>query len=114
MSRALVIVVVPFVQEVHFKEGVYSDYWRPTPYALEKMYEENGFEMTYLTHNNMEFTNSYIVSVGVKKQLIEKYRYLDNRPHDCHVGSWVGKYGSEWIRHGRIKQIIKVLFSKNK
>lgn len=109
MSREVVVVVVPFVQEVHFIDGVYSDYWRPTPFALNRMFEENDFVMLYMSHNNMEFTNSYIVCVGVKKNCVEKYKWLDNRPHNNHVGSWIQKYGAEWNRHDRNKKKIKSL-----
>lgn len=107
MSRQVMVAVVPFVQEVHYKENVYYDYWRPTPFAFRKMYEENGFEMIYLSHNNMDYTNSYIICVGVRKELVEKYGYLDNRPHDNHVGAWIQKYGSEWSEGERRRKIIK-------
>lgn len=112
MGRKAVVIVVPFVQGVHYKEGVYADYWRPTPLAIKKMFEENGFEMLYYTCNDMEYTNTYLLCVGVREEYAEEYRMLDNRPHNYHAGKWVQKYGSEWPSDARIKQKIKQ-FIKN-
>ena len=61
MSKDLVIVVVPFMQEMH---GDYGDYWRFTPLALSKMYQKNGLEMIYCNFNNEPNTSVYILAVG--------------------------------------------------
>lgn len=112
MARKAVVIIVPFVQEVHYKADVYADYWRPTPLAIKRMFEENGFEMLYYASNNMEFTNTYLFCVGVQKEFVDEYAELDNRPHDYHAGKWVQKYGSEWREYGRIKQKVKMLFRR--
>ena len=112
MAKKAVIIVVPFVQEVHYKEGVYWDYWRPTPLAIKRMFEENGFEMLYYASNNMEFTNTYLLCVGVRKEYTDEYKMLDNRPHNYYAGSWVQKYGSEWKENERVKKKVK-MFMKN-
>lgn len=107
MARKAVILVVPFAQEVHYKEGVYADWWRPTPLAIKKMFEENGYAMLYYSHNNMEYTNVYLFCVGVREECVNEYKAIDNRPHDYYAGKWIQKYGSEWGDE-RINQ--KILF----
>lgn len=112
MAKEAVIIVVPFVQEVHYKEGVYWDYWRPTPLAIKRMFEENSFTMLYYSCNNMDYTNTYLFCVGIADEFVNKYSILDNRPHDYHAGKWVQKYGSEWKKNERIKNKIKFFFMK--
>lgn len=107
LAKKAVIIVVPFVQEVHYKKDVYWDYWRPTPIAIKRMFEENGFTLLYYSSNNMEFTNTYLFCIGVKNEMISEYALLDNRPHDYHSGGWVGKYGAEWTKNARLKQKIR-------
>lgn len=51
LSRDLVVVVVPFSQQVHFEAGSFLDYWRPTPFSLASMFGENGFRVLYCTRN---------------------------------------------------------------
>lgn len=63
MSKDLVIIVVPFMQEMH---GDYGDYWRFTPLCLSKMYQKNGSEMIYCNFNNEKNTSVYITAVGSK------------------------------------------------
>lgn len=112
MAREAVVIVVPFVQEVHYKESVYWDYWRPTPLAIKRMFEENDFTMLYYSHNNMDYTNTYLFCVGVFNEFINKYSMIDNRPHDYHAGKWVQRYGSEWQKNDRIKRKIKLFLNK--
>ncbi|HET7435653.1 MAG TPA: hypothetical protein VFN10_13170 [Thermoanaerobaculia bacterium] len=66
MSRDVVIIVVPFAQQVHFDEGSFLDFWRPTPFALATMLEENGFEMLYCTRNDNDVYPIYTFCVASK------------------------------------------------
>jgi hypothetical protein len=63
MSKDLVIVVVPFMQEMH---GDYGDYWRFTPLCLSRLYKKNNTEMIYCNFNNEPNTSVYILAVGSK------------------------------------------------
>lgn len=47
LSRNIVIVVVPFMQPMHWEPESYLDYWRPTPFVFDKLFKENGFEIIY-------------------------------------------------------------------
>lgn len=68
MSREAVIVVVPFLQQVHVvptADNPYSDYWRFTPHAIERLFEENGFEVAYLSFNSHRNASVYIFCVAI-------------------------------------------------
>jgi hypothetical protein len=64
LSKDLVIVVVPFMQEMH---GDYGDFWRFTPLCMRKLFEKNGMEMIYCNFNNESNTSVYIFAVGSRK-----------------------------------------------
>jgi hypothetical protein len=64
LSKDLVIIVVPFMQEMH---GAYGDFWRFTPLCVERLFEKNGMEMIYCNFNNEPNTSVYIFAVGSKK-----------------------------------------------
>lgn len=64
MSRDIVIVVVPFVQQMH---ADYGDFWRFTPQALKHMFEEQGLEVAYLSFNNGFKDSVYLFCIASKK-----------------------------------------------
>lgn len=64
LSRDIVIVVVPFLQVVHHEPGSFSDYWRPTPFALESMFRENGLEMLYCSSNDTPIFSVYLFCIA--------------------------------------------------
>jgi len=63
MSKDLVIIVVPFLQEMH---ADYGDYWRFTPLALKKLFEKNGLEMAYVSYNEDPGSSVYIYAMASK------------------------------------------------
>ena len=70
MSKNYVIVVVPFLQEMH---ASYGDYWRFTPLAIKELFKKNGFETAYLSFNEDKKTSIYIFAVGTKKKETEGF-----------------------------------------
>ncbi len=65
LSRDIVIVVVPFLQEMHPGES-FKDYWRFTPFNIKKMFDKNGLELIYIDANNNSRESVYIFAVGSK------------------------------------------------
>ena len=61
LSSDTVIIVVPFMQEMH---GVYGDFWRFSPQAIDKMFNREGFELLYLSHNDHKSTSVYIYAIA--------------------------------------------------
>ncbi len=69
LSRDIVIIIVPFLQQYH---SDYGDYWRFTPLAIKKMFEENGFEVVYQSFNSHKMSSVYIFTIA--SRFPEKWR----------------------------------------
>jgi hypothetical protein len=67
MSSDTVILVTPFLQQVHYEPGSYGDYWRPTPAAIEKMLAENGFTVIYQSANDNPWYIVYMFTIATRK-----------------------------------------------
>lgn len=66
LSKDIVIVVVPYIQQVH---GIsYSDYWRFTPWSMKKLYEENGLYMRYCSSNGADKSSIYLFCIGYRNK----------------------------------------------
>lgn len=65
LSKDIVIVVLPFLQEQH---ADYGDYWRFTPLATKKLFEKNDFQLEYINFNDAKNDSIYIFAIGSKKQ----------------------------------------------
>jgi len=74
MSKDIVIVVVPFVQIVHDYQGDYKDYWRFTPFILDRLFEEKNFTILYRSSSNLFHSSIYYFYVASREpQKWEKY-----------------------------------------
>jgi hypothetical protein len=102
LSRDVVIVVVPFVQEQHYTES-YGDYWRFTPMALERMFAEHGFTTIHSSWNHHRYAATYILSIasrtpdkhiGLKSAVTSPYSRRQLRRHP---GAWVGESVREYV-----------------
>ncbi len=71
LSRDLVVVVVPYVQEVHVSAS-FSDYWRFTHLGLQRMFEQNGFGVAVLLSS--PFRRSSVYHFCVASRQPEKWR----------------------------------------
>ena len=64
LSSDTVIVVVPFLQQMHAE---YGDFWRFTPLAVKNMFAEHGFETVYLSYNNQRHAAVYVFAIASRK-----------------------------------------------
>jgi len=84
MSRDIVIVVVPFIQQQHeAPEYNFRDYWRFTPSCLRKLFEINKMGTIYEATNNEPHAVNYLFFVGSKKpdrwiNKMPSYKKLEN------------------------------------
>lgn len=62
LSRDVVIVVVPYIQQMH--GSTYGDFWRFTPQALRRLFEENGYGMRYCSANGADRASIYLFAMG--------------------------------------------------
>lgn len=66
LSQDAVILVTPFLQSVHFEEGAFGDYWRPTPMCLNRILANNGFTTVYQSSNDNPWHYVYVFTVAVR------------------------------------------------
>ena len=75
LSKDIVIVVVPFLQEMH---GHYGDYWRFSPLALIRLFEEEGMNVLYMNANDDIQSAVYIFAVASKHVDKKEYGIFNN------------------------------------
>jgi len=73
LSHDTVILVTPFLQQVHYIEGSFGDWWRPTPMCIERLLEEQGFQVIHQSSNDNPWYIVYVVTVACRDP--EKYRH---------------------------------------
>lgn len=66
LSDDTVILVTPFIQQVHYIEGSFGDWWRPSPMCLTRMLEENGFHVVYQSSNDNPWYIVYVTTVACR------------------------------------------------
>jgi len=104
LSKDVVIVVIPFLQEQHAE---YGDYWRITPLAIEELFRRNNMKLIYINFNDWSNGSIYIFAIGSKypekwKQILE---HSDNRLKD------IDKYfiGKKIIKNSIVRYLIIIL-----
>ena len=65
MSKDVVILVVPFVQQVHHQPS-YLDYWRFTHHSLKFLFKRNGYEVVFFSSTPYANSAIYHFCVGTK------------------------------------------------
>jgi hypothetical protein len=61
ISKDIVIIVVPFLQEQH---ADYGDFWRFTPLTMEKLFKKYKKDMIYLNYNDHPGESIYVFAIG--------------------------------------------------
>ncbi|MEX1003124.1 MAG: hypothetical protein WDZ35_13485 [Crocinitomicaceae bacterium] len=93
LSRDLVIVVVPVMQQIHHTED-FGDYWRPTTMTIAKMFKENGLEPLVIKCNDQPFAPIYCFAIASKKPELYKDKFpkeIDFQMGACNYGSSLKK-----------------------
>ncbi len=72
LAKEAVIVVVPFSQQQHVA-ATYYDYWRFTPYSLERMFEDNGFTLVVTEYNDSFNGAIYLLGIGIRDDKLADY-----------------------------------------
>ncbi|WP_174412692.1 methyltransferase domain-containing protein [Thermococcus eurythermalis] len=75
LSKDIVIIVVPFIQEQH---ADYGDYWRFTPLAIRELFKRNGLELIYINFNDWSNSSIYIFAIGSRHP--DKWEKIRNHP----------------------------------
>lgn len=64
LSHDSIILVTPFLQAEHYEDGVFGDYWRPTPMCLAKMLGQEGFSVVYQAVNDTPWDIVYVFTMA--------------------------------------------------
>lgn len=67
LSHDCVILVTPFLQQVHYIQGSFGDWWRPTPTCVGRLLEEQGLHVVYQSSNDNPWYVVYIVTVACRE-----------------------------------------------
>lgn len=83
LSRDVVIVVVPFIQEVH-TASAYSDYWRFTPHCLRRLFERYRFQVVLMASSPYRHGAIYHLCVASKtpEKWQEKFRHIPSQVNE--------------------------------
>lgn len=74
LSHDAVILVTPFLQSVHFEEGAFGDYWRPTPMCISRILTDNGFSTVYQAANDTPWHYVYLFTVAVRDPANSRFK----------------------------------------
>lgn len=112
MTKKDVVVVVPFLQEMH---ADYGDYWRFTPTAMEKMFLCNGLKQVHCSFNSHHNASVYLFCIATKNPeswegIEDLYTsYSDPYAVKDDFSNWVGCNAIQNYKYNR-----NVLFNKKK
>jgi hypothetical protein len=106
MTTDVVICIVPFMERVHFVPGDFSDYWRFTPFALERLFAKHNFSAVILEGTDIPGSSLYYLCV-----------------FSCHPEKYLGIFGppkpiaevpdgSDMYTSERIRNSVKFLIGK--
>jgi len=93
MSKDIVIIVVPFLQEMHTN---YGDYWRFTPLTIKKLFEVNNLSLLYLSFNSHKNASTYIFAIATKNEskwkdkIYQEFSYSDPKKSDDGFDNYIG------------------------
>jgi len=62
LSKDIVILVVPFLQEQHWTQS-YGDYWRFTPQNIVRNFKDRGFQVLYLSKTPYNNNPVYLFAI---------------------------------------------------
>jgi len=83
MTRDVVIIVLPFLQQMHESFG---DYWRFSPMTIKRLFEANGLSLLYLSFNGHKKASVYVFAIASRNP--EK---------------WAGKIGNDFTYEDKRK-----------
>lgn len=65
LSKDIVILVLPFLQEHHSNYG-FGDYWRFSPLVIERLFQDNQYVVLYQSFNHHIMSSVYVFSIAAR------------------------------------------------
>lgn len=100
LSKDIVIIVVPVMQQIHHTED-FGDYWRPTTMTIAKLFKENGLEPLVIKCNDQPFAPIYCFAIASRNST--RYANKFKKKIDFEMGKY--NYGSS-LEESFIKNLI--------
>ncbi len=91
MSKEALILVVPYIQQVHGKG--YLDFWRFTPHAMNRLYRDAGMKMRYCSANGADQASIYLFCMGFRSRA---YNRAVPRRFDLKIDADHELYGTDY------------------
>lgn len=101
LTKDIVILVVPFLQEQH---GAYGDYWRFSPQALDKMFHLRDMEVMYINYNDQRLSSIYIFAIGSRQP--NKWKAIRDHRDNKLEEIYKTNIGTNIIRNSLFKKLI--------
>ncbi|MBN2130797.1 MAG: hypothetical protein JW741_14945 [Sedimentisphaerales bacterium] len=111
MTTDVVIIVLPFLQKYH---SDYGDYWRFSPLAVKRLFDDNGLEVVYQSFNSHRMSSVYTFTIAARHP--EKWTRHFNWTFTCVDAGvrgsepYIGSHAIPNFRyrlHGRIKRTLR-------
>jgi hypothetical protein len=93
MTRDVLVIVVPFLQDEHDERGSYGDFWRYTPASLTRLVAQDGLHVVSLSHNDNVWYPIYLLAVASRRP--EFWREVLPTPAAGHA-----RVGARWMQPG--------------
>lgn len=102
LTKDVVIVVVPFMQEQH---ADYGDYWRFTPLAIDRLFKKNGLDLVYVNANNQKDSSIYVFAIA--SRFPERWKKIKAHPDNMLeiLGTEAGMIGTNVINNSVVYKI---------
>jgi hypothetical protein len=80
MTKDLAILIVPFVQDEHYTNELYGDFWRFTPLSLKRLTGDAGLQLLYINSNDNPWYPVYLFAVA--SRMPERWAGRFGGPYD--------------------------------
>jgi len=67
LTKDIMILIVPFIQDEHYTDTIFGDYWRMTPLGLCRTVEDAGMKLLYLSANDTPWYPVYLFCIASKQ-----------------------------------------------
>ena len=87
LSNDIVIFIVPQFQQIHDYSRGYKDYWRFTPFAVDRLFEDNGFTVLYRETTTGFSESMYLFYIASKNPDNWKDKFSSIVPINSYISS---------------------------
>lgn len=105
ISKDIVILVVPFLQETH---ADYGDYWRFTPQGIDRLFTLNGLKTIYYNCNDQSKDSIYLFFVASK--FPDNWQGLSNISSNRSHKIYQEFIGTQIIKNSHLDNLINLFF----